>query len=267
MRCAFLVLPCLVSGVLFAAGDCLRPLGEMGAPGLPGGIRVEAVVPGRARDTIPVRGAASFPLEVALANNADAIGTVANGVFVTHGGYAGLVAITTMPFLRFLPTQKMEDWTPLAGKKVLLLGEGLDDRVSNAARAGVDVRSVDLWYDPRVVEAVKKHIDGFSTVREQRDYQLLVDFYEKHRKHLVAGSALDIPYGDGTFDAVRSQRLLNNLAEADQWKALEEMCRVVAVGGTVQVSPHELYKNNREKLRTQLGDRFQVESDRLIRLR
>jgi protein-L-isoaspartate(D-aspartate) O-methyltransferase len=67
---------------------------------------------------------------------------------------------------------------------------------------------------------------------------------EEVRPFIQHGSAVGLPYADGSFDCVLSLGTLHNLGVSDLWSALREIDRVTRRDAYVMV---ESYRNEREK--------------------
>jgi SAM-dependent methyltransferase len=104
----------------------------------------------------------------------------------------------------------------LRGKKLLEIGCGMGYDSLEFIRRGVRVTAVDLT--PNAVAFAKRH---FEVVGVKAD-------------EIKVGNALDLPFGDETFDAVWSNGVLH--ATGDTRRAIAEVYRVLKPGGRAIIS-------------------------------
>jgi SAM-dependent methyltransferase len=98
------------------------------------------------------------------------------------------------------------------GRQVLDVGCGIGvDLPALAERVGTDGLVIGLDHDPNLLKAAKEASAGRSNVR------------------LVVAEALELPFPNRSFDAVRADRVLQYIPESAQ--ALDEMARVLRPGG------------------------------------
>lgn len=103
----------------------------------------------------------------------------------------------------------------LRGKRLLEIGCGLGYDSLEFIRRGVRVTAIDLT--PTAVELARRH---FEVVGVEADA-------------VEVGNALDLPFEDGTFDAVWSNGVLHTTG--DTRLAVQEALRVVAPGGRAMI--------------------------------
>lgn len=116
------------------------------------------------------------------------------------------------------------DLEQIRGKSVLVLGEGFGELLPALLNVGAHAVAVDLLY------GVKTEALPESWMNER-----ILGFREQYGSHLVAGSALNLPFASGRFDFVLSHMLLNNFVNDQNAESAlrisEEALRVLKPGG------------------------------------
>lgn len=102
------------------------------------------------------------------------------------------------------------------GAKTLSLGEGFSGLVPFLLSQGVEVKGLDLWY-----HALEDLPAQNNTVRLMREYT------RNYGKHLIQGSASEIPLEDNSVDVILSHQLLNNLDQRTSREVINEAIRVI----------------------------------------
>jgi SAM-dependent methyltransferase len=126
---------------------------------------------------------------------------------------AALGRMAATPQIRRVRDVAEEVLAPLAGQRLLDAGCGIGEVARSLATAvapGGEVVAVDAAAS--VVEAAAARDDGGAVRYERAD-------------------VLALPYPDGSFDGVRSERVLQHVAEPDA--AITELARVTKPGGRV----------------------------------
>lgn len=108
----------------------------------------------------------------------------------------------------------------VAGARLLDVGTGPGDAAGRAARRGAVVTGVDIA-DELVALASRRHPEI----------------------HFVRGDAEDLPFGDGSFDALVSNFAINHLPRPE--RAMREFNRVLVSGGGLALSAWDLPERNR----------------------
>ncbi|MDD0853365.1 class I SAM-dependent methyltransferase [Halobacteriovorax sp. GB3] len=102
------------------------------------------------------------------------------------------------------------------GTRTLSLGEGFSGLVPFLLSQGIEVKGLDLWY-----HAMDDLPANNNTVRLMREYT------RNYGKHLIQGSATDIPIEDNSIDIIMAHQLLNNLDERTSREVINEAIRVI----------------------------------------
>jgi hypothetical protein len=158
----------------------------------------------------------------------------ANGVTVTGGGeqldFARFVLgkdpepIALLRNVRDNLRLSDEELERLRPASMLSIGEGFGPLVPGLAARGHIIRGLDSWYHsddiPAEAGALGSSMYWFNLV---------------NRPYLIAGSALRLPVAARSLDVVLARRLLNNLTRQENRRALDEMIRVLRVGGEARI--------------------------------
>lgn len=136
-----------------------------------------------------------------------------NGAVITSGSDYRLVDIKnnlrlTEDFMHTIPRDA----------KVLSVGEGISELAENLRIKFPDTKALDLWYD------------------DQDLPKELAEYVASHRPYLIAGSATEMPVKSRSIDLLVSHMLINNLDGPSRLKSLDEMIRVLKVGGEARIA-------------------------------
>ncbi|MEW6057531.1 MAG: methyltransferase domain-containing protein [Bdellovibrionota bacterium] len=123
-----------------------------------------------------------------------------------------------------------DDLYDFLNEPILSVGEGAGLVVPYLKRLGLKARGLDLWYDEAVIQKLKE-VDP-----EGKHSGYLVEYYNRHKQNLVAGSVFDIPYQNESIKLVVAKYLINNIeTQRDKFRALDEMVRVLKVDGEARI--------------------------------
>ncbi len=107
-------------------------------------------------------------------------------------------------------------------KKVLTIGEGVSELLPFFLAQGVAARGLDVWY----------HNDGFD---DNYSGKIMRKYVRKYGAHLIQGDAKKIPLRSGSIDKVFSHLLVNNVEHDEQVAIVEEVIRILKVGGEARL--------------------------------
>ena len=130
------------------------------------------------------------------------------------------------------------------------VGAGAGRHSFEALRRGADVTAFDL--DEVELKGVG---DMFEAMREEGELPGTAV------GSVQVGTILDMPYADGTFDAVLASEILEHVPEDDQ--AISELVRILAPGGTLAVTVPRFWP---EKVCWLLSDEYHANEGGHIRI-
>lgn len=110
----------------------------------------------------------------------------------------------------------------LLHRKGISVGEGFSGLLPYLLKNGIDVTGVDLWY----------HREGLP---DNHAGNRMRDYIREYGSHLVAGSAMNLPFESNSQDFVLSHKLVNNLKSEDVLKVVEESVRVLKAKGSARI--------------------------------
>jgi len=159
----------------------------------------------------------------------------------------GRIPITSKPSDEALGYLKLPE--NLNGLKLLEVGAGSSDLTEELSSRGADAYALDPGYsDPdQLVARARAHNNsaGFNDTQKAARESTVIRFQlalDRNPDHYIAGSVLELPFPDETFDIVLSVDTMTiyfALEHAKLLKAITECLRVTKPGGFVQLFPFQ----------------------------
>lgn len=134
---------------------------------------------------------------------------------------------------------------------VLSVAEGFGPLVPTLAQQGFAIRGLDTWY----------HNEGLKeNPTQSKVLGKMQEFDSQWGDKLIAGSVFNIPVANESLGVVLARRLLNNLSVRDNLRAIDEMVRVIQVGGEIRIYGAEIRADElKMHLKKRYGDKVVVE--------
>lgn len=135
---------------------------------------------------------------------------------------------TALDCRRKMPIAILNRHVPLSGAHILDVGCGAGRNSVLLVEQGAQVTGLD--YDPKALAVA---------VSRCREHNVSVEFQE--------GSVVNMPFPEGSFDAIVFQNVLEHLPRSDQPQALQEVMRVLRKGGVLfiqtpnKLSPYDIH--------------------------
>ena len=113
---------------------------------------------------------------------------------------------------------------------VICLGEGKGVLLNYLLKEGVNAYGMDIWYGLRDVSTYYPEQSTILKIKQ------MLTFISKNKGRIFSGDATSLPLKTESVDVILSNKMLNNIGPADQFKVIQEVLRALKIGGIAKIS-------------------------------